>query len=298
MKNLLPLSIFLFFFSSINLQAQDVIIKTDRTEITAKVLEVEESNIKYKLFDFQDGPTYNIRKNDIFMIIYKNGKRETFEPITTANPEKDQKEEGNSALAKNKPTQEKTTSGLTNWSNSTESNTEEDVDYGPLKILAYSGGYSGAIGGTDYGATAIMFEMSGDSPLIKNFLNWGLNTYYMYVGGSSSASYGSAFGESNGYGFGAYAAGYFSLNRLLGNIEKQNVGLFPYVRAGLVYSYHTFSANSTVDDDYYYESPDFESSGFGGDYRIGLDYKFSKGFGVTVASSFVGGFGGGLNFQW
>lgn len=58
--------------------AQDIIVKTDQTEIKAKVLEIEESKIKYKLFDHQDGPTYNIAKKEVFMIIYKSGKRETF----------------------------------------------------------------------------------------------------------------------------------------------------------------------------------------------------------------------------
>lgn len=59
--------------------AQDIIVKNDKSEIKAKVLEIDETYIKYKQWDFQDGPIYSIRKANVFMIIYKNGKRETFE---------------------------------------------------------------------------------------------------------------------------------------------------------------------------------------------------------------------------
>lgn len=67
-----------------NVVAQDIIIKTDQTEIKSKVLEIEEAKIKYKLFEHQDGPTYSISKSEVFMIIYQNGKRETFLSTTTA----------------------------------------------------------------------------------------------------------------------------------------------------------------------------------------------------------------------
>lgn len=67
---------------SFTLKAQDVIVKTNKEEIKANVLEVGESEIKYKKFDHLDGPTYNVKKDEVFMILYKNGKRETFESST------------------------------------------------------------------------------------------------------------------------------------------------------------------------------------------------------------------------
>ncbi|RAK69450.1 hypothetical protein DLM85_00860 [Hymenobacter edaphi] len=59
-------------------QAQDVIIKNDKSEISAKVIEITEDHIKYRLFDFLDGPLYNVRKTDVWMIIYEKGRREKF----------------------------------------------------------------------------------------------------------------------------------------------------------------------------------------------------------------------------
>ena len=57
---------------------QDNIIKKDGNEIEAKVIEITDEFIKYKAYDFQDGPLRNIAITDVFMIIYENGKRETF----------------------------------------------------------------------------------------------------------------------------------------------------------------------------------------------------------------------------
>lgn len=78
MKIIISLITATIFLTSSTLKAQDLIVKNNKEEIKAKVLEVEESAIKYKKFDFQEGPTYSINKADIFMIIYQNGTRETF----------------------------------------------------------------------------------------------------------------------------------------------------------------------------------------------------------------------------
>ena len=41
----------------INVAAQDVVVKKDGSTILAKVLEVNQDNIKYKKFSNQNGPT-------------------------------------------------------------------------------------------------------------------------------------------------------------------------------------------------------------------------------------------------
>jgi|GEM_PF-595123 len=56
----------------------DVIYKTDGTEIISKVIEISENGIKYKFYEQLDGPLRNISKQDVFMIIYKDGTREVF----------------------------------------------------------------------------------------------------------------------------------------------------------------------------------------------------------------------------
>lgn len=73
--------LFLILLSSFAAEGQDVIVKSDKTEIKAKVAEVTETAIKYKKWEMQDGPLYNINKNDVFMVIYANGQRETFTAV-------------------------------------------------------------------------------------------------------------------------------------------------------------------------------------------------------------------------
>jgi len=58
--------------------SQDYIYKKDGSEIKAKVLEITLEMIKYKKYEFQNGPTYNIKISDVFMIVYENGSREVF----------------------------------------------------------------------------------------------------------------------------------------------------------------------------------------------------------------------------
>lgn len=58
--------------------AQDIILKTDRTEVSAKVTELTTSEVKFKYFNRQDGPTYALKKSEVFAIVYQDGTRETF----------------------------------------------------------------------------------------------------------------------------------------------------------------------------------------------------------------------------
>ena len=66
---------------------QDVIVQQNGNEIEAKVLEIAEQTIKYKEYDFQEGPTRNISISDVFMIIYANGRREVFKTRETIKEE-------------------------------------------------------------------------------------------------------------------------------------------------------------------------------------------------------------------
>jgi hypothetical protein len=65
-------------------KAQDVILLKSGEEIQAKVLEVTETEIRYKNFNNSEGPTYTKNKADIFMIKYPNGQKDVFQP---SNPE-------------------------------------------------------------------------------------------------------------------------------------------------------------------------------------------------------------------
>lgn len=60
------------------LYGQDKIHKTDNSVIEAKVLEINKSEIKYKKFSNQNGPSYIIPVTDVAMIVYENGEKEVF----------------------------------------------------------------------------------------------------------------------------------------------------------------------------------------------------------------------------
>ena len=71
------------------IKAQDVITLKNGDDINAKVLEIGDNEIKYKKFANLNGPTYAIKKSEIFMIKYENGTKDVFtdlskpEPVTT-----------------------------------------------------------------------------------------------------------------------------------------------------------------------------------------------------------------------
>ena len=77
---------FLFYafisFSTIG-YAQDQLLKKDNSKIEVKILEINQKEIKYKLFTYQDGPTIIIAKKEVALIIYQNGLHE----IINATPE-------------------------------------------------------------------------------------------------------------------------------------------------------------------------------------------------------------------
>lgn len=63
---------------SIMANAQDVILKQDGSEIRTKILEITDEHIKYKEFDFQNGPIRNIKISEVVMITYENGEKKDF----------------------------------------------------------------------------------------------------------------------------------------------------------------------------------------------------------------------------
>ena len=69
----------LFSISFANLTfSQDTIIKIDNSIIIAKILEINESNVKYKKLSYMDGPTYTLSKDKIYKIVYPNGAVEVY----------------------------------------------------------------------------------------------------------------------------------------------------------------------------------------------------------------------------
>lgn len=73
---------------SLSAFAQDVIICRNGDEITSKVLKVSKTEIEYKKWSNQNGPSYTLDKSEVFMIKYKNGEKDVFkeEPATQTAP--------------------------------------------------------------------------------------------------------------------------------------------------------------------------------------------------------------------
>ena len=77
--------------TSLCASAQDVIVKKDGSTILSKVLEVNETNIKYKKFSNKTGPTYTIGIENVLSVNYENGEKETFDNTSLTVPKKEGK---------------------------------------------------------------------------------------------------------------------------------------------------------------------------------------------------------------
>jgi hypothetical protein len=58
--------------------AQDVIVTKEGKKIYSKVTEINENDIRYKMYENLDGPSYFMKKSEIATIIYENGQVEVF----------------------------------------------------------------------------------------------------------------------------------------------------------------------------------------------------------------------------
>ena len=80
MKNIFFFGVFVLM--AIVSKGQDIIIKKSGEEIKSKVLEIGVSEIKYKRFDFQEGPVYTIAKTEVVLVRYENGINEVISSAT------------------------------------------------------------------------------------------------------------------------------------------------------------------------------------------------------------------------
>jgi hypothetical protein len=77
---------FLFLTSLAQLvNAQDLLIFKNGSEIKAKVLKVSDKEIEYKKFDYIDGPLYVVLKSELVLIKYENGTNEVMQTEAPSN---------------------------------------------------------------------------------------------------------------------------------------------------------------------------------------------------------------------
>ncbi len=83
-----------------NLFSQDQLFKKDNTKLDVKILEINPTEIKYKLFNDEDGPTITVLKSEVALIIYKNGMHEVITAPSETPVIKDQELKKNVKLEK------------------------------------------------------------------------------------------------------------------------------------------------------------------------------------------------------
>lgn len=64
--------------------SQDQLFKKDNSKLSVKIIEISPTEIKYKLFNYLDGPIISVLKNEVALIIYQNGVHEV---LTTEAPQ-------------------------------------------------------------------------------------------------------------------------------------------------------------------------------------------------------------------
>jgi len=225
--------------------SQDIIVKTDKTEIKSRVQEITETVIKYKTWDNQNGPIYSLAKKDVFMIIYQNGQREiiskapqpTTNAVTAASPTPVQQAKAS----------DKTTDTI-NYKNL-------PIRYNPFRIM-YT---SVSSGGSSSGALGLQYSYR----VIRNFMNVGVD-YHYYISGV-----GSGVTVTEGA---LYIEPYLGLNRAMGDYQNQNVGLFINAKVG-------GGVNSVSDN-----ATNHSTSTGGLFLGIGADYFFTDSFAISAGT--------------
>lgn len=245
----------LFLSGTCNCLAQDIIVKNDRSEIKVKVIEILEDVIKYRNWEHQDGPLYNLSKGEIFMILYANGQREMIKqpPVSFTNS-------GTGPATNIKPDTMQDGRLRTPVMQIGSSTRDTIVDYRKRKIsytpTRLNVGFQAPLAiGTDT-----------EFRIMKNALNLGVTYNYMFPKDDYILQSSFAF---------VYASLYAPLNRMMGKYEKQDKGLFLFGHVG-------YGATSVEFKDYRGEM--YTEFVHGVTWRIGADLYFSKNFGITASS--------------
>ena len=216
-------------FLTINANAQDKIVLKTGSNIEAKVLEINQTDVKYKKFNNLEGPTFTTHKNEIHMIIYENGENEIFKDEVPQIYQNDKNivTKKNEKLRKNRF---EVSFAATGYGFGTDYDTESYGGFNSAvsyeRILNDSGllglRFKGDIGFTEYDETIATFGVALNVYPFKNAkwlyvgpsVKFGGIAYEDYYGDIESASY---------LGLGLNLGSQFQITKLFG------------IRAGLEY---------------------------------------------------------------
>ena len=265
-KNKLLL-ISLFLISPSFLFAQDIIIKNDKSELKAKVVEITDDYIKYHDWDNLTGPIYNISKAQVFMINYQNGKRE----FITSNTDNKTETKVNTTKPANTPT---TTTKVNTTTEKVTTTTESPISSSPYQFtprdknqpksfdnvpdrISYFGVTLNLVGKATIPTVTWVNEVFVATNLS---LVSGFNAYY---NNTESMGY-----KSSAFTFGIIVGGAYYLNDVL-KIDKSKGAV--YLGANAMY------LSSAIKDDLFGSYTGSKFTGFG---RAGGLLNFSKKFGA------------------
>lgn len=277
--------------------AQDVIIKKDGTEISAKVVEVEDLKIKYRRFDQgTTGPIYSIAKTDVFMIRYEDGTKDVFgatQPSTTTPAPVPVEQPVQTA-----PAQTNTTTVLSAPPQSTyspiSSNTSSRffISYAPgtyaglgvsMGGLTNKGAlyFTGRFSGSSFGEVSI-YEMNDADGIDDDFWIWEYSGNYQYRRGSILLGYMANMGGDLD---GTSIHGYFGIG---------------YGYANYMYEYEQIGDSGTSYGYEWIKYTDVSKSSVEAEFGMLVDlngFNLSIGYSTLAFSEGMLTFGVGLSFK-
>ena len=88
----------ILFFAAVSSYAQDTIVFRNGDEIQAKILEISDTEMKYKLWINQNGPIYTKRISDIVQVKYDGGYKEAYDQKACETSKETSSTYGNSIM--------------------------------------------------------------------------------------------------------------------------------------------------------------------------------------------------------
>jgi hypothetical protein len=281
--------------------AQDLIIKKDGSEISAKVVEVEDLKVRYRRFDQgTTGPIYSLAKADIFMIRYEDGTKDVFgaaQPSTTSPTQTPAP--ANTVEQPVKPAQANTNSVLSaapqsiyTPASSSATSSRFFISYAPgaFADLGISMGnltdkgalyFTGRFSGNSFGDVSI-YEMTDADGINDDFWTWDYTGNYEYRRGSFLVGYMANMGGNLD---GTSIHGYFGIG---------------YGYANYMYEYEQIGSTGTS---YGYELikyTDVSKSSVEAEFGMLVDFNgfnLSIGYSTLAFSEGMLTFGVGLSFK-
>jgi hypothetical protein len=102
-ETFLKVSFLTFWAISVNSYSQDIILLKSSALIKSKVIEVTDTELKFKNFDNLEGPTRVISKSQVVSITYENGSVDNFQNFISPSDVATKKDEDTSDFAKIRP---------------------------------------------------------------------------------------------------------------------------------------------------------------------------------------------------